>query len=466
MLALILIVAALLRVLRLGNPFAVVSTGSSGALQELGADLKLYLADPRGLHGPFVALQGLMLRIFGRTPLAVFLPSAIIGTLTVFVIYLLALEVTRQGNPDGQRGVALLAALFAATSEWHMSLSRSGMEVVVLPLLICTGIYWLLLALRLNAARMAAASNPLAEPAAEPAIQPGREPKSAASSDPVGINTDARARGSQIWIRDRRARRCLLLFAGCGIATGLACDIAPGLWLLPLLVAGILVVWRWRRPQWFVRLHMGLLTLLGTAVLSGGPAVWTLLSTAVGFPKGSPLLARSTAPVARLPDLRSHVFWQQVTTNASGVLHTLAAQDYSAGYPANGGTPILPAGMGWLFFLGVALILVRWRDMTSLALLLLVALPVVASVAVGAPAAVIEAAGVLPATCIVPALALRTLAGLFGHLPIALDRINGVRVFSSPEQIGRVLLLVFLLITTVRTFFWYFAATLPSTPPS
>jgi len=497
MLALILIVAALLRVLRLGNPFAVVSTGSSGALQELGADLKLYLADPRGLHGPFVALQGVMLHFFGRTPLAILLPSAIIGTLTVFVIYLLALEVTRQGHPDGQRGVALLAALFAATSAWHVSLSRSGMEVVLLPLLICTGIYWLLLALRLNAARIAAASTPLTNPAAQPATDPVAAAQPAAENETTEITEftekpressrplssslllSVRSVGSVvqsssgIWIRDRpRAggpeseRRCLLLLAGCGIATGLASDIAPGLWLLPLLVAGILIVWRWRRPQWFVRLRVGLLTLFSTAVVTGGPAIWTLLSTAVGFPKGSPYLARSTAPMLRLPDLRSHVFWQQVAKNASGVLHTLVAQDYSAGYPANGGTPILPAGLGWLFFLGMALILVRWRDMTSLALLLLVALPVVASVAVGAPAAVVEAAAVLPATCIVPALALRTLAGLFGHLPIALDRINGVRVFSSPEQIGRVLLLIFLLIATVRTFFWYFAATLPSTPPN
>jgi hypothetical protein len=149
-----------------------------------------------------------------------------------------------------------------------------------------------------------------------------------------------------------------------------------------------------------------------------------------------------------------------------GALHVLIAQDYSAGYPANGGTPILPAGLSWLFFLGLVIVLLRWRDMTSLALVLLLALPLVASVAVGAPAAVIEAAAVLPATCIVPAVALYGIASVFGHLPVVLDRVNGVRVFSSPEQIGRILLFVFLVITTIRTFFWYFEATLPSTPPN
>jgi hypothetical protein len=63
--------------------------------------------------------------------------------------------------------------------------------------------------------------------------------------------------------------------------------------------------------------------------------------------------------------------------------------------------------------------------------------------------------------CIVPAVGLYEIVSRLGHLPIVLDRINGVRVFSTPEQIGRVLLLGFLLFSTVRTFFWYFEATLP-----
>jgi hypothetical protein len=260
-------------------------------------------------------------------------------------------------------------------------------------------------------------------------------------------------------------RRCLLLFAACGLCTGLACDIAPGLWLLPLLVAGVLLAWRWRRPGWFVRLRVGLLVLLGTAVVSGLPAIWSFLSGAVGFPIGSAILAH-TRGRSLAPTVFSAAFWALVARNAGSVLRVVVAQDYSAGYPANGGAPILPAGLGWLFFLGLALMLLRWRSMTSLALALLVALPLVASMAVSAPAGVIEAAAVLPATCIVPAVALYALAAFLGHLPIVLDRIHGTRVFSTPEQIGRILLLVFLVIATLRTFFWYFEATLPSTPPN
>ena len=452
MLALILVVAALLRVLRLGNPFATVSSGSSGALQELGGDLKLYLADPRGLHGPFVALQGMMVDFMGRTALAALLPSALIGTLTVFVVYLLAFEVTRQGKPSGSRGVALVAALFAATSSWHVSLSRSGMEVVLVPLLVCTAIYWLLLALRLNAACAIQVEKQVAKVAAP------------AKRDKAGRSRIA-AQPATPWQGGDKTR-VLLLLGGCGVMTGLACDIAPGLWLLPMLVGGVLLVWRWRSPKSFVRLGLGLLSLFGAALLSGLPAVWTVLSPQVGSTPGSNFLARTPQPPTHLPTIISGAFWGQVASNAGGALHILVAQDYSAGYPANGGTPILPAGLSWLFFLGLVIVLLRWRDMTSVALVLLLALPLVASVAVGAPAAVIEAAAVLPATCIVPAVALYGIANVFGHLPVVLDRVNGARVFSSPEQIGRILLFVFLVITTIRTFFWYFEATLPSTPPN
>jgi hypothetical protein len=97
-----------------------------------------------------------------------------------------------------------------------------------------------------------------------------------------------------------------------------------------------------------------------------------------------------------------------------------------------------------------------------MALLLLTALPLVACIAIGAPTGVIEAASVLPATCIIPAVALYECFTFLGHLPIVLDRMNGVRVFTTPEQIGRILLLLFLLVSTIRTFFWYFEATLPA----
>ena len=119
------------------------------------------------------------------------------------------------------------------------------------------------------------------------------------------------------------------------------------------------------------------------------------------------------------------MYWQAVLNNAGRVLDVLVKQDYSAAYPASGGTPIIPAVLTWFFLIGVGVILVRWRSMTSTALLILLALPLMAAVAFRAPSEVIEAATVLPAICIIPALAIYTTGGMLGRLPIALDRING-----------------------------------------
>jgi 4-amino-4-deoxy-L-arabinose transferase-like glycosyltransferase len=426
MLVVILVVAGLLRLLRLGNLFATLP---SSFLNQVSAELHLSLSDPRGLHAPFVLLQSGLVLLFGPTAFATLLPTAIIGTLTVLMIYLLAKEIMQQQEVRGAGVVALLAALLAATSQWHVSLSRSGMEGLLLPLLLVTAIYGLLRGLRTHAVRV------------EEAV-------------PVAGES-----------RIRRTWRDIRPFVLCGLCTGLAMDIAPGLWLLPLLVAVYLLIWRWRRPQWFVGLRQALLALLVTTLIVGLPVVWLAVNAVIGFPTGSAVLAHSTASSAQ-PGILSAVYCQTVLTNARHVLNVLVKQDYSVAYPASGSTPIIPAVLTWFFLIGVGVILVRWRSMTSTALLILLALPLMATVALSAPPGMIEAATVLPAMCIIPALAIYTVGGVVGRLPIALDRINGARVFSSPEQIGRVLLFVFLVISAIRTFFWYFETTLPSVPPN
>jgi alpha-1,6-mannosyltransferase len=453
MLALIVVVAAVLRLVRLGNLFAEVSSGSSevGILKQASSDLRLFLADPQGLHGPFVTIQGFLVTIFGRTALAALLPSAVIGSLTVVMIYLLTFEVFRRGYPAAKRPVALLAALLAATSSWHVSLSRSGMEVVLLPLLMCIAMYWLLLALRVTH-----------QPSTLPARRAGgarkkrrgaRRPEFA----PIALSP----------LQTRRLeRRRLLLYLGCGICTGLACDLAPGLWLVPLIVVALLAVGRWRKRAGLAVSRRGVTLLAAAALITGAPVLWHYLNPYIGFPAGSGLLARtSVLPGAGAGPL-SLAFWQQIAANAGGVLHLLISQDYSAGYPASGGAPIIPTLLGPFFFIGLLITIYRWRKLESVVLLMLVALPLLASIAVGTSTGVIEAASVLPAMCILPALGIYEIARWLGHLPIVLDRVNGARVFSTPEQIGRVLLLVFLLISTIRTFYWYFQVTLPSAPPS
>ncbi len=457
MVVLVVVVAALLRLVRLGNLFSSASLGSDGAniLLQASGDLRLYVSDPQGLQRPFAAVQGILIHIFGENAFALLLPSAIIGSLTVLVIYLMTHEIMRQAGLPGSRTIAILAALLAATSRWHVSLSRSGMEVVVLPLLMCTAIYWLLLALRHSPAPAPAERPPLlATYVAIPAglrLRTGRRAKRRVAAQPVAMTETSAARTSY---------KHLMYYIGCGVCTGLACDLAPGLWLVPLVVAGLLIVWHVRRPKGLRMSRNGLIWLIVSAVVTGSPVIWHYLSSHIGFPKGSAFLAR-TSTVTVVHPVLSEPFWMQASRNIGGALNLLISQDYSAGYPSVGGAAIIPVLLGPFFFLGLLVMLIRWRHFESLVLLLLTALPLIASIAVGTPTGVIEAASVLPAMCIVPAFGIYMAFSRLGHLPIVLDRINGVRVFLTPEQIGRILLLVFLLASTIRTFFWYFEATLP-----
>lgn len=446
MLVLIVVVAVLLRLLQLGNPFlALPSTGGSGsAVQQVGGDLQLVLTDPRGLDGPFLLLQRAMIMIFGATPFAFLLPSAIIGSVTVALIYLLSVAVLSDGPPARARAVGLLAALLAATSEWHVSLSRSGVQVVLLPMLMCVALYSLLLALRLPA---------VDESVVRTRGRPARR-----------TQVRARALAAKAGVQASLIRRRTLLFAICGIATGLASDLASGLWLLPVLVIGLLLVARLHRPRRFRGMRLGLGALALASVVSALPGAWRYyIGPYVGFPVGSGVLARSSVPAGTGPTSALD-YVAQVGRNAVGVLRVLTAQDYSAGWAGPGGTPVVPVALFPFFYLGVLLVLRWWRRMSSLTLLLLLALPLLASIAVGTQSSALQAASVLPALCMLPALALYETARWLGRLPAALDRAHGGRLFVGPEQIGRLLLLTFLVVTTLRTFYWYFQATLPSAP--
>jgi hypothetical protein len=259
-------------------------------------------------------------------------------------------------------------------------------------------------------------------------------------------------------------RRRALYLIGAGLCTGLACDLAPGLWLVPLTIAGFLLVWRWLRPDSLRVSRAALAVLTMTALLSGAPTLWHFASHAIGFPSGSAVLARTSVPGHPGPSVFSGVFWEQVASNVGTTLQLLISQDFSAGYPAVGGAPVIPVLLLPFFLLGLVTIL-RWRGFVAMTLLALIALPLIASVAIGTPTSVIDAASALPALCIVPAIGLFTASVWLGRLLIVLDRTHGVRVFSTPERIGRLLLLIFLLVNTIRTFFWYFEATLPAPTP-
>lgn len=70
---------------------------------------------------PFVAL-------FGLNEFSVRFPAAIIGVMSVFVIYYLVRELLQNWNKKYKELIALISAFFLAVSPWHLQFSRAAFE--------------------------------------------------------------------------------------------------------------------------------------------------------------------------------------------------------------------------------------------------------------------------------------------------------------------------------------------------
>lgn len=80
------------------------------------------------------------------TVTAVRLPSALLGVVSVYFIYLLANKLFPQHSSTKSRitfGIGHLAALFLAVSPWHIHFSRGGWEANAASVFLVTGLYFL-----------------------------------------------------------------------------------------------------------------------------------------------------------------------------------------------------------------------------------------------------------------------------------------------------------------------------------
>lgn len=160
-LVLILFLAAILRLYGLGrippsldwdeaalgyNAYSILKTGRDEYGQFLPLIFKSFGDYKPGLYiyltVPFVA-------IFGLTELAVRLPSAILGILSVWLIYLLTQElfqkeklITKPASRDSfGMHLSLITAFALAISPWHLHFSRGAWEANVALFFILGGIY-------------------------------------------------------------------------------------------------------------------------------------------------------------------------------------------------------------------------------------------------------------------------------------------------------------------------------------
>lgn len=83
-------------------------------------------------------------RFLGLSEWAVRIPGALLGVLTVLVIYLLVKELFKSEK------LALLSSLFLAISPWHIHFSRGGWEVNVATFFITLGVWLFLRALKVR----------------------------------------------------------------------------------------------------------------------------------------------------------------------------------------------------------------------------------------------------------------------------------------------------------------------------
>lgn len=133
----ILVLAAILRLYKLGdipysldwdensnayNAYSILKTGRD----EYGDFLPITNRSFDDYKPPmYMYLNIPTVAIFGLTPLAARLPSAVFGLLTVPLIYLLAKKLFENNK------IALLSMLFLAISPWHIQFSRVGFEATV-----------------------------------------------------------------------------------------------------------------------------------------------------------------------------------------------------------------------------------------------------------------------------------------------------------------------------------------------
>lgn len=139
-LALIVITGTFLRLYQLGvnppslswdeaslgyNAYSILKTGSD----EYGTFLPISIRsfdDYKPALYTYLTIP--FINIFGLNEFAVRIPSALIGTLSIAVIYFLVKELLQKWDKKYQEPIALVAAFFLAISPWHLQFSRAAFE--------------------------------------------------------------------------------------------------------------------------------------------------------------------------------------------------------------------------------------------------------------------------------------------------------------------------------------------------
>ena len=318
---------------------------------------------PYGREMFFVYVAAPFVKLLGPTRLAVRLPTALVGILTVLATYLLTRELLVDEDRRKGQVTALLAALFLGLSFWHLAINRLGFRANYLPLTetLCFLFFW------------------------------------------RAVRTD-------------RLRDYVLsgLFLGLGLNTYISARFVPIVlvaffaMLLPTREGRALIVQRWRR--WAV--------LAAVALLVFAPLLIYFLLNPDSF------LERARGVSIFSPHPQQGDFWGLVIRSVLGNAGTFGFRGDESWIYNIPGRPGLPPVQAALFWAGIVLCLVRWRRPRYLFLpvwWLVILLP-----SILAPDPIphhLRAFGTLPVASILSALSFAELASLISRRPARLRRI-------------------------------------------
>ncbi|NES82023.1 MAG: phospholipid carrier-dependent glycosyltransferase [Moorea sp. SIO2B7] len=152
-LLIIVAIAAILRLLFLGtipngfftdeasNAYDAYSIGET-LRDQYGEFLPLFAKSANSYpESLYIFISVPFIKIFGLNEFGARFPAALIGILTIPILYYLAKEFFNQR-------VALIAALFLAISPWHIQFSRIAFRAIIFPLLFCISLIFFLKSLR------------------------------------------------------------------------------------------------------------------------------------------------------------------------------------------------------------------------------------------------------------------------------------------------------------------------------
>jgi hypothetical protein len=115
--------------------------GNEGIHAQKTGDYRIFYSTNNGREGLWINLVGVSESIFGVNQFGLRFWSAVVGSLTVVFVYLLAAELFSVRT-------ALFGAWLLATSFWHVAFSRIAFRAILVPLLFTSSIFFLLRAFR------------------------------------------------------------------------------------------------------------------------------------------------------------------------------------------------------------------------------------------------------------------------------------------------------------------------------